>query len=307
MLGDLLGATVLISVLATAVQDVTPILLAAFGETVSECTGIKNMGLEGAMQIGAFCAFLAALGTGSPWAGALAGIGGGALASSILAVLSVLFGVEQIVAGLAINLLAAGLTAFLYKVMFAAGAAPAIAIMEPLPIPALSDIPWLGPILFQQKALTYLALILTPALGFALYRSQTGLEFRSIGENPMVLRSRGVNVKARQIAAVLICGGFAGLGGAFLTAGSAVRFVPEMVNGRGWLAIIAVVAGRWRPGLILAATFGFAFLDSLQLHAQGVGVKLPYQVLLAAPYVASLALLAARGRRSSNLMRSDGP
>jgi simple sugar transport system permease protein len=95
---------------------------------------------------------------------------------------------------------------------------------------------------------------------------------------------------------VLICGALGGLGGAFLTAGSAVRFVPEMVNGRGWLAIIAVVAGAWRPAGVLAATFGFAVLDSLQLHVQGVGIHMPYQILLAAPYVASLVLLAFRGR-----------
>jgi simple sugar transport system permease protein len=160
----------------------------------------------------------------------------------------------------------------------------------------LADIPWIGPILFRQRALTYLALLLVPIMEFLLYRSRLGLELRSIGENPKVLEARGINVKARQAAAVLICGALGGLGGAFLTAGSAVRFVPEMVNGRGWLAIIAVVAGAWRPSGILAATFGFAVLDSLQLHVQGVGIHMPYQILLAAPYVVSLALLAFRGR-----------
>jgi simple sugar transport system permease protein len=254
------------------------------------------MGLEGTMLTGAYAAFLGTLYTGSPWAGALAGIAGGMLASSILVVLSIVFEVEQIICGMAINLLATGLTAFLYKVQFKSGEPPAIPIMTATPIPILSDIPWIGPVLFDQRALTYIALLLVPVTGYLLYRSRPGLELRSIGENPLVLQARGINVKARQAVAVLICGALGGLGGAFLTAGSAVRFVPEMVNGRGWLAIIAVVAGAWRPGGVLAATLGFAILDSLQLHVQGVGIHMPYQILLAAPYVASLALLAFRGR-----------
>jgi simple sugar transport system permease protein len=296
MWSDLFAQAVLVSLLAAAIQNATPILLAGLGETVCELAGVYNMGLEGTMSIGAFSAFLATYFSGSPWVGALAGAAGGMAATSIIVGLSIFLKVEQIVCGMAVNLLAAGLTAFLYKVIFTSSTPPAIAIMGPAPIPLLSDIPWIGPILFEQRALTYLALLLVPAAGWLLYRSRPGLELRSIGENPLVLEARGLSVKGRQAVAVLICGGLGGLGGAFLTAGSAVRFVPEMVNGRGWLAIIAVVAGAWRPGGVLVATLGFALLDSLQLHVQGVGIKLPYQILLAAPYVASLVLLAFRGR-----------
>jgi len=296
MWADLFTQAVLVSLLAAAIQNATPILLAGLGETVCELGGVYNMGLEGTMSIGAFSAFLATWVTGSPWVGALAGMAGGMAATSIIVGLAIFLKVEQIVCGMAVNLLAAGLTAFLYKVIFTSTTPPAITIMGSAPIPFLSDIPWLGPILFQQRALTYLALLLVPVAGSLLYRSRPGLELRSIGENPLVLEARGLSVKGRQAVAMLICGALGGLGGAFLTAGSAVRFVPEMVNGRGWLAIIAVVAGAWRPGGVLAATLGFAILDSLQLHVQGVGIKLPYQILLAAPYVASLVLLAFRGR-----------
>jgi general nucleoside transport system permease protein len=296
MWSDLFAQAVLVSLLAAAIQNATPILLAGLGETVCELAGVYNMGLEGTMSIGAFSAFLATWLTGSPWAGALAGIAGGMAATSIIVGLAIFLKVEQIVCGMAVNLLAAGGTAFLYKVIFTSTTPPAITIMGPAPIPFLSDIPWVGPILFEQRALTYLALLLVPVAGWLLYRSRPGLELRSIGENPLVLEARGLSVKGRQAVAVLICGALGGLGGAFLTAGSAVRFVPEMVNGRGWLAIIAVVAGAWRPGGVLAATLGFALLDSLQLHVQGVGIKLPYQILLAAPYAASLVLLAFRGR-----------
>jgi len=256
------------------------------------------------MLAGAFAAFAATLWSGSPWVGALAGMAGGAATALILAGLAVLLRVEQIVAGLAINLLMSGLAAFSYKVMAGHGEPPAIRIMDAAPVPLLSDIPWIGPVLFQQKALTYLALLLVPVAGWALYRTRQGLELRSIGENPAMLEARGIGVAVRQVAAVLICGALAGLGGAFLTAGSSVRFAPEIVNGRGWLAIIAVVAGGWRPAGVLAAVLCFAFLDALQLHAQGVGIQIPFQIMLAAPYLISIVMLSLRrtGRRAPTML-----
>lgn len=294
MWAELLSQAVLVSILATTLRSATPILLAALGETIAESAGVYNMGLEGTMLSGAFAGFVATLWAGSPWAGALAGLAGGALAGLALAALVVLLRIEQIVAGLALNLLAAGLAAYLYKLLAGHGEPPAIAIMGAAPVPLLAAIPWLGPILFQQKALTYLALLLVPLAGRALFGTRAGLELRSLGENPAVLEARGIPAAPRQIAALLVCGALAGLGGAFLTAGSSVRFAPEIVNGRGWLAIIAVVAGGWRPGGVLAATLCFAFLDALQLHAQGVGIRLPFQFLLAAPYVISIIMLSLR-------------
>jgi simple sugar transport system permease protein len=292
MWSDLLTQAVLISVLATTVQSATPILLAALGETVAETAGVYNMGLEGTMLFGAFAAYMATLWSGSPLVGALAGMAGGAAASLVLGVLSVLLGIEQIVTGLAINLLAAGLTAFLYKVSVGEGNPPVITIMTSLPLGKLADIPLLGPVLFEQKSLTYLAILAVPALSFVLYRTRAGLELRSLGENPLLLEARGIGVVSRQVLAVLVCGALAGLGGAFLTAGSAVRFQPDIVNGKGWLAIVAVVAGGWRPTGVLLATLCFALLDALQLQAQGVGIKLPFQAMLAAPYVFSIVVLA---------------
>jgi simple sugar transport system permease protein len=295
MWSDLLTQAIVVSVLATTLQSATPILLAALGETVAENAGVYNMGLEGTMLFGAFAAYMATWGSGSPWIGVLAGLGGGAAASLALAGLAVALRGEQIVAGLAINLLAAGLCAFLYKLAVGSGDPPVIPILTALPLGKLAELPWLGPILFRQKALTYLALALVPLVGTALFRSRAGLELRGVGENPAVLEARGLGVRGRQAAAVLVCGGLAGLGGAFLTAGSAVRFAPEIVNGRGWLAIVAVVAGGWRPGGVLVATLCFAFLDALQLQAQGVGARLPFQAMLAAPYAVSIAMLALSG------------
>jgi simple sugar transport system permease protein len=301
---DLLTETVLISILYTTLQSATPILLAALGETIAESAGVYNIGLEGTMLAGAFAAFLATLWTGQPWCGVLAGSLGGVAAAAVLAGLSVTLKLEQIVVGLAINLLVAGLAAFLYKVWFGTGDAPVIATLDAAPIPLLASIPVLGPVLFRQKGLTYLALLLVPVISIGLYRTRIGLELRSIGENPAVLEARGLNIRVRQTAAVLLGGALAGLGGAWLSAGSSVHFAPELVNGRGWLAIIAVVAGGWRPGGVLIATLCFAFLDALQLQVQGVGIKIPFQILLAAPYVVSIGMLALRrsGRRAPSML-----
>lgn len=298
-MSELLQETVLIGVLAATVRIATPILLAALGELVAERTGVYNMGLEGTMLMGAFAGFLAAYDTGSLWAGVIAAVAVGGAMGLLLAVMTVTLKVEQIVTGLTLNLLAVGLSTFLYKIAVeGAPGTPTIDIFEPLPIPYLSELPYLGPILFSQQALTYLAFGAVPAIWFFLYRTKYGLELRCIGENPKALDTKGLSVYARQYAAVVFGGVMAGLGGAFLTIGSSVRFVPEITNGRGWLAIVIVIAGAWRPGGILIATLAFAFLDALQLQMQGVGMDVPYQLLLAMPYVVAILALALRRSRS---------
>ncbi len=212
--------------------------------------------------------------------------------------------VEQIVTGLAINLLGSGLSIFWLRSVFAGeSATPTIAYFATVPIPFLSKIPWLGPVLFEQKVLTYFALLAVPLTGWFLFRTRLGLELRCIGENAKALDTKGISVAARQYGAVIFGGLMAGLGGAFLSVGSAARFVPDMTNGRGWLAIVIVIAGMWRPVPILLATLAFSFLDALQLQIQGIGISIPYQLLLAMPYVvAILALALGRGRSRAPAM-----
>jgi general nucleoside transport system permease protein len=129
---------------------------------------------------------------------------------------------------------------------------------------------------------------------FFLYRSRLGLEIRCIGENPKALDIKGHSVPVRQYAAVLFGGAMAGLGGACLTVAATAHFVPDMVNGRGWLALVIVIAGAWSPGRVLAAALVFSFLDALQLQIQGVGIQIPYQLLLAMPYAAAILALMLR-------------
>jgi len=304
VLDELFQATILVSVAAAAIRIATPLLLAALGELVAERSGVYNMGLEGMMLMGALTGYLAAFGSGSLWVGVAAAGLTGALMAFVFAVMVITLKVEQIVTGLAVNLLGAGLSTYWLRAAFSdSGQTPVIPFFQNVPIPLLADLPVAGPVLFNQKTLTYAAFLAVPAVWFFLFRTRYGLIVRCAGDNPKALDVKGVSVAAVQYCAVVFGGLMAGLGGAFLSVGSPARFVPDMTNGRGWLAIIIVIAGLWRPWAILAATLVFSFLDALQLQIQGIGIAIPYQLLLMMPYVAAiLALMVRRSRGSAPAM-----
>ncbi len=295
MWAELFRAGILVSVLAATIRIATPVVLAALGELVAERAGVYNMGLEGMMLMGAFIGWLATYDSNSAAIGFLAAILAGALMSLLFAFMVITLGIEQIVTGLALNLLGSGLSTYWLRAAFSdMNKVPGIAILGDAPIPILSGIPFLGPILFAQRIVTYLTLLAVPALWLFLFRSRLGLEIRCIGENPKALDIKGHSVALRQYAAVTFGGAMAGLGGACLTITATAHFVPDMVNGRGWLAIVIVIAGAWAPGRILVAALAFSFLDALQLQIQGVGIHIPYQLLLAMPYLCAVLALMAR-------------
>ncbi|HJW91920.1 MAG TPA: ABC transporter permease [Anaerolineales bacterium] len=300
MLGDLLQGALVISLLAATVRMATPILLAALGELVTERGGVMNLGVEGTMLMGAFIGFLVANQTGSLALAVGAAMLAGAGMSLIMAVMASTLKVDQTVTGLALNLLASGLSFYWYRVAYkgeGASQVPVAEIFQVLPIPLLSRLPVIGEFLFSQYLLTYIALLMVPAVWFFLYRTKYGLLVRCLGENPRSVDMKGVSVARLQYLALAFGGMMAGMGGSFLTLASAGVFVPEISAGRGWLAIVIVIAGNWQPGRILLATLVFAFLDAFQLQVQGLGVKLPYQILLALPYVfAILAMVLSRTR-----------
>ncbi|MGB3538617.1 MAG: ABC transporter permease [Mesorhizobium sp.] len=298
MLDTLFQASILVSIAAATVRIATPLLLAALGELVAERGGVYNMGLEGMMLMGAFTGYLAAYGSGSLWVGVAAAAFTGALMAFVFAAMVITLKVEQIVTGLAVNLLGAGLSTYWLRAAFAGdGQTPTIPFFSNVPIPYLRELPYVGQVLFDQKLLTYFAFLMVPAVWFFLYRTRYGLILRCAGDNPKALDVKGVAVAPVQYAAVVFGGLMAGLGGAFLSVGSAARFVPDMTNGRGWLAIIIVIAGLWRPWSILVATLVFSFLDALQLQIQGIGIAIPYQLLLMMPYVAAIVALMVRRSR----------
>lgn len=299
MLTDILTATIVISLLTATIRMATPILLAALGELVTERSGVQNLGVEGMMLMGAYVGFMVGNMTDSLLYAVAAAAIVGALMSLIMAFMANTLRVDQTVTGLALNLLAQGLSFYWYRVAYkeVGGQAPTTRIFEQIPIPILSKIPFIGEILFTQTILTYIALIMVPCVWFFLYRTRYGLLIRSLGENPRAADVKGVSVIRYRYLAVLFGGIMAGIGGSFLTLASAGVFVPEISAGRGWLAIVIVIAGNWNPYRILTAALVFAFLDAFQLQMQGLGIKLPYQIFLALPYItAILALVLSRAK-----------
>jgi simple sugar transport system permease protein len=297
MLSDLFTAAIIINLFVTMIRLATPLLIAAMGELVVERSGVMNMGVEGMMLTGALVGYMVSLSTDSNWVGILAAVLSGALLALILAFMSITLKVDQTVTGLALNLLASGLTLFIFRAFYDRDNT-VNQLFQVVPIPVLSKIPYLGEILFSQKPPTYFAFLCVPVIAFFLNRTRIGLALRSTGENPHAVDTRGLNVDALRYMAVIFGGMMAGLAGSFLTNGISSRFMPEMTAGRGWLAIIIVIAGNWQPGRMLAATLIFAFLDAFQFTLQGVGTDIPFQLLLAMPYVIALIALMSRRVRS---------
>ena len=292
MLSDIFHSAIVISMLASMVRIAAPIILAALGELVTEKAGILNMGVEGTMLTGAFIGFLVASRTASIPLALLAAVVAGGVMSLLMVFMASTLKVNQVVAGLALNLLASGLTFYWYRVAFnSIGATPTIETMKIAKIPLLSQIPYLGEVLFSQHPLTYFAFLMVPIIWFFINKTKYGLEIRCLGEDPRSIDIKGINVVRLQYLAVIFGGMMGGLGGAFLTIASSGLFIPEMSAGRGWLAIVVVIAGNWKPGRILLAALLFSFFDAFQLQAQSLGVQFPYQILLALPYIMAVLLL----------------
>jgi ABC-type uncharacterized transport system permease subunit len=306
-MGDLFQETILISILAGTVRIMTPILFAAIGELVTQRAGIWNMGVEGTMLMGAFTAYIVATSTGSIWLAVLAAMGAGVVMGLLTAFMTATMRVDHFITGLGINLLVAGLTLYWFRIYIKGRAQPTFDGFENVPIPILSSIPWLGEILFTQRALTYVAFLSVPAIWFLLYKTRWGLELRCLGENPKALDIKGLSVVRRQYTAVLIGSVMTGLGGGFLMLGYSDRFLAEITAGRGWLAIVAIIAGNWNPKGVLAAVAVFALLESLATHVQVLGLNIPHQIFLALPYFASIFLLMGMRRKSGEPARLGIP
>ena len=276
-----------------------PLLLAALGEILVERAGVINVGIEGAMLTGAFFAFLVGHHTGSPWAGAAAAGLAALVIGALLAVLVVRLAADQVVAGMALNLLALGVTGVLYRAAFGAtGASLSTATLPLLPVPLLEYLPLLGKAVFAQNALGYLALALVPASAWLLFHTRLGLVLRACGENPEAAEAAGANVRATRFLAILAGCILAGLAGAYLSVGHANTFVEGMTRGRGFIALAVVTFGRWHPAGAAAAALLFGAADALQYQFQARGLPIPYQFFLALPYLATLAALSVRCRQA---------
>jgi simple sugar transport system permease protein len=283
--------------LAAAVRVATPLLFAATGETVTERSGVINLGIEGTMLAGALAAAIGAV-AGGPWAGMICAALAGMALATVFALLAIGARADQIITGTAITLAAVGLTGTIYRQAFGAGGAGlTIPTFGTVAIPGLSRIPVLGPALFDQPAPTYLAFAALPLVWWVLFRTRLGLALRATGEAAAMARAAGVRTGLIRTAATIVGGAFAGLGGATLVLAQVGTFAERMTAGRGFLAIAIVVLGRWHPVGVALAALLFGLATALQFLLQALGVNAPYQLFLMLPYLLTLlALAGAVGR-----------
>jgi simple sugar transport system permease protein len=286
--------------LAAIIRIATPLAFATLGEMFSERAGVLNLGIEGIMLLSAMTGFTTASLTGSLWLGILAAILTGALMGVLHAVLTVALGLSQHVCGIGVTLFCSGLAYFFYRLVFGQQSVPpSIEGFRPVPIPILSDIPILGPAVFNQFTLVYLAILAIPVSAFLLYRTPWGLSLRMVGENPRAADSAGVSVIGMRFQAVILGGALMGLAGAFLTMAQFNAFTFGVISGRGWVAIALVVFGRWDPWRSAGAALLFAFVDALQLRLQAAGLgHIPYEVFLMLPFVLTIVAMALMSRNA---------
>ncbi|MCF8479377.1 MAG: ABC transporter permease [Rhodospirillum sp.] len=283
------------------IRIASPLIFATMGELICERAGVLNLGIEGIMTVGAFTGWLTVYLGGDLWLGvaiaALAGVAFGLLHG----LLTVPLGLSQHVTGIGITLLATSLTYFTYRVALPeVTSPPKIEPFQPFPLPGLSGIPIVGPALFNQTPLTYLAFVLVAVVAWILTRTPVGIALRAVGENPAAVEAQGISVTAVRMGAVAVGSACMAVGGAFLTMSAFNSFFFEMINGRGWVCIALVVFGSWRPGKALLGAVLFAAFDAYQVRLQQVtGGAIPYQVFLMLPYVLSILALIVVARRAS--------
>ena len=285
--------------LEAAVRTATPLALAALGEVLVERAGVINIGLEGAIIAGAFGALVGA-GTGSVSLGFAASIAAGAAMGTVAGGFIAWLRADQIVAGTAFTLLGLGLTGTLYRTLYGAtGAGLTIPTVGPAPIPLLSRIPLLGEAFFAQPLTTYLAYLLCPLLWWLLFRTHAGLAIRACGDNPAAAIAAGIDVRRLQLIALITGGACGGLAGGTLVLAQSGTFIEGMSAGRGFIAIAIVVLGRWHPVGALLAALLFGAAMALQFLLQAMGWDIPYQLVLATPYILTLLALAGFAGRAA--------
>ncbi|MDX6696323.1 MAG: ral nucleoside transport system permease protein [Blastocatellia bacterium] len=269
------------ALLFSTIRLATPLLLAALGGLFSERSGVINIALEGLMLAGAFTAAAVTYFVGNPWVGLLAGVAAGVLLASVHAVASIRFKADQVVSGTAINILMLGAPAFVSGALFAStGSTPQI--------PKENLVPW-TPIVLAF-------VVLVPLTWYVLYRTPFGLRLRAVGENPEAADAAGINVKRLRYTAVLISGALAALGGAYLSIGQSSLFTRNMTSGRGFIALAALIFGKWRPVQTMLACLLFGFTEAVAIQLQGVkmpsGDEIPNQFIQIIPYLLTIIVLA---------------
>jgi ABC-type uncharacterized transport system permease subunit len=290
------------AIILTIITASMPLLIAALGELVVERSGVLNLGVEGMMIMGAVSGFAVSVMTGSATIGILAAIGAGAAMAALFGFLTLVLVANQVATGLALTLLGIGLSG-LIGIPFAGVQGVDVPNIR---IPLLSDIPFVGPVLFSHDPVVYLAVALAIAVSWFLFRTRTGLVLRAVGDNHGSAHALGYSVVRVRFLAVLFGGACAGLGGAYLSIVYAGQWLENMTAGRGWIALALVVFATWLPLRLVIGALLFGAVGILQLHAQALGIGIPSQFLSSLPYLTTIVVLVIiSGNRA--LMRSNTP
>lgn len=277
----------LISLLRLAI----PIIICGIGNMYCEKSGVMNLGADGMMISGSFCAMLGTYFTGSPWVGVLCGMGGGLLVGTVHGIICSEFGGIQNISGLGLNMLAAGLTSFVCRSLFKTGLSPTVASIQTTPI--FKNIPVIGGFLQQFSPIAYITILLVVISWFVMKYTPFGLRITSVGDDPQTAVTAGINVWSMRLKCVMICGVLAGLAGTYLSIGQLNIFMENMTNGKGMLAVIAVKMGRWEPKRIVAIALMFGFFDALQLQLQmNSAVNVAPELIQTIPFVVGIIAMA---------------
>ncbi|EON23041.1 MULTISPECIES: ABC transporter permease [Nocardioides] len=294
------GSVPVVGLLAGSLALAVPLVFGALGGVLGERAGVVNIAIDGQLLLGAFAAAIVASSTGSPWAGLVAAMLAGALVALVLGVFAITYLVDQVIVGVVLNVLVIGLTSFLFSQVLAPNAAT---LNSPprfprVPIPVLGEIPLVGPIFFRQTVVVYLLYIAVALVTFALYRTRWGLRVRAVGEHPKAADTVGIKVNRTRYRTILLAGAIAGMGGAFYTLVSVPQFNREMTGGAGYIALAAVIFGKWDPVRATLAALLFGFASNLQGVLAVLGSPVPSQFMLMLPYVITIFAVAGLVGRS---------
>jgi general nucleoside transport system permease protein len=295
------GSTIpVVGLFSGAVALAVPLVFGAMSGVIGERAGVVNIAIDGQLLAGAFAAAVVASVTGSLWAGLIAASVAGLLVGLLLGLFAITYIVDQIIVGVVLNVLVIGLTSFLFSQVLAPNAASLNSPprFKSFAIPVLGDIPLIGPVLFRQTVVVYLMYVVVALVAWALYRSRWGLRLRSVGEHPKAADTVGINVIRTRYRAVLLAGAIAGMGGAFYTLVSVPQFNREMTGGAGYIALAAVIFGKWDPIRATLAALLFGFASTLQGTLSAIGSPVPSQFMLMLPYVVTIFAVAGLVGRS---------
>jgi ABC-type uncharacterized transport system permease subunit len=287
-----------VSIMAATVSQGVPLLWVGLGELISERAGVLNIGIEGMMLMGAFGGVMGALLSGSVLAGLLSAAAASLLIAVMHGVICLRFKADQVVSGIMLNIFALGASTFLAQLFLTIRGGEVEIGLPRLPLPLLHRVPLAGPVLFNHNILTYLGLLMVGGVSYVLFRTRSGIVIRAAGEDPHTAYSLGYRISSIRWAALMCTGVMAGIGGAHLSLGELGFFTENMTAGRGFIALSAVIFGRWKPLGCLLAVMLFGFADALQISVQALGIlRIPPQFLAMMPYVVTIAALAIFTRR----------